>query len=198
MHIAKTYLGYTVIKSPIDGVVIDRRVNVGQTVIAAFNAPGLFVIAKDLRRVQVWASVKETDIGYIRPGMPVQLDVEAYPGETFAGQVTEILLNPTTAQNGTTYTVVVATSNSRGMLPYLTAKLHFQIDRRRRAEPTCDIALQRRPRLPPAAPAVCATAASGLPGQAADKRHPTGSGRAALPKPPNPVKKLAPKAAGQV
>ncbi len=162
MHIAKTYLGYTVIKSPIDGVVIDRRVNVGQTVIAAFNAPGLFVIAKDLRRVQVWASVKETDIGYIRPGMPVQLDVEAYPGETFAGQVTEILLNPTTAQNGTTYTVVVATSNSRGMLPYLTAKLHFQIDRRRRAEPTCDIALHaardcRRPRRPcvPRLPAAC-------------------------------------------
>ena len=157
LHIAKTYLGYTVIKSPIDGVVIDRRVNVGQTVIAAFNAPGLFVIAKDLRRVQVWASVKETDIGYIRPGMPVQFNVDAYPGETFAGQVTEILLNPTKAQNCTTYTVVVATSNSHGMLPYLTAKLHFQIDRRHPAEPTCDIALQRRPRSAP--PAVCATAA---------------------------------------
>jgi len=127
--------------------------------------------------------------------MAVQFSVDAYPGETFAGQVTEILLNPTKTQNCATYTVVVATSNSHGMLPYLTAKLRFQIDRRRRAEPTCDIALQRRPR---SAPAVCATASGNLPGQAADKRPSPVPGRAALPKPPNPGKKLAPKAAGQV
>jgi HlyD family secretion protein len=197
LRIAETYLGYTVIKSPIDGVVIDRRVNVGQTVIAAFNAPGLFVIAKDLRRVQVWASVKEMDIGYIRPGMPVQFDVAAYPGETFAGQVTEVLLNPTKGQDCATYTVVVATSNSHGMLPYLTAKLHFQIDRRCRAEPTCDIALQRGPRSAPASPAVRAAAPTALAGQAAYKRPLTVPGRAVLPKASNQGKKPSPKVAGQ-
>ena len=66
--IAKTNFDYTVIKSPSDGVIIDRRVNVGQTVVASFNAPGLFLIAKESRQVQVWAAVDEADIGYIRPG----------------------------------------------------------------------------------------------------------------------------------
>jgi len=127
LQVAKTYLSYTVITSPIDGVILDRRVNVGQIVCATFNVPGLFLVAKDLRRTQVWASVDEADIGQIHPGLPVQFTIDAYPGEVFAGKVSHIRLNPVTTQDRTTYTVIVATDNSRDMLPYLTAKLRFDV-----------------------------------------------------------------------
>jgi HlyD family secretion protein len=125
LQVAKTYLSYTTITSPIDGVIIDRRVNVGQIVCATFNVPGLFLVAKDLRHTQVWASVDETDIGRIHPGLPVKFTIDAYPGQTFAGKVSRIRLSPTSTQNGSTYTVVVASENTRAMLPYLTAKLCF-------------------------------------------------------------------------
>jgi HlyD family secretion protein len=197
LRIAKTYLGYTVIKSPIDGVIIDRRVSVGQTVMAALNAPALFVIAKDLRRVQVWASVRETDIGRIQPGLAVRFTVDAYPDEVFEGKVTEILLNPTKAQDCTTYTVVVATSNSHGMLPYLTAKLRFEVAPHGRGKSSIDVAGGRRPRAMPSAPAVCAAAPGKLAGPTAEKKPPTGQIPAPLPKPSNPEKKLPAKAAGQ-
>ena len=89
LDLAETNLGYTVIKSPVEGVIIDRRVNIGQTVVASLNAPSLFLIAKDLRRMQVWASVNEADIGRIRSrqDMPVRFTVDAYPGEIFRGKV---------------------------------------------------------------------------------------------------------------
>jgi HlyD family secretion protein len=125
LQVAKTYLSYTVITSPIDGVILDRRVNVGQIVCATFNVPGLFLVAKDLRRTQVWASVEESDIGRIHPGLPVRFTVDAYPGETFDGKVSRIRLNPVSTPSGASYTVVVATDNSRTMLPFLTAKLCF-------------------------------------------------------------------------
>ena len=83
LELAKTNLDYTIIKSPVEGVIVDRRVNVGQTVVSSLNAPSLFLIAKDLRRIQVWASVNEADIGRIHVGMPVRFTVDAYPGETF-------------------------------------------------------------------------------------------------------------------
>jgi HlyD family secretion protein len=125
LQVAKTYLSYTTITSPIDGVILDRRVDIGQIVCATFNVPGLFVVAKDLRRTQIWASVNEGDIGQIRPGLPVRFTVDAYPGETFDGRVSQIRLNPLTTQSRTSYTVVVATENTRAMLPFLTAKLSF-------------------------------------------------------------------------
>ena len=134
LQVAKTYLSYTVITSPIDGVILDRRVNVGQIVCATFNVPGLFLVAKDLRRTQVWASVDEADIGHIYPGLPVQFTVDAYPGEVFEGKVSRIRLNPVTTQDRTTYTVIVATNTSRGMLPYLTAKLRFNIPKTKDAK----------------------------------------------------------------
>ena len=134
LQVAKTYLSYTVITSPIDGVILDRRVNVGQIVCATFNVPGLFLVAKDLRRTQVWASVDEADIGYVYPGLPVQFTVDAYPGEVFDGKVSRIRLNPVTTQDRTTYTVIVATNTSRGMLPYLTAKLRFNIPKTKDAK----------------------------------------------------------------
>ena len=126
LRIAKTYLRYTIITAPIDGVIIDRRMSVGQTIMAALNAPALFVIAKDLRRVQVWASVKETDIERIQSNVPVRFTVDAYPGEVFEGKVTDILLNPKKDKDCATYTVVVVPKNAHGMLPYLTARLNFQ------------------------------------------------------------------------
>jgi HlyD family secretion protein len=131
LALAEINLGYTTITSPVRGVIIDRRVNIGQTVVASLNAPSLFLIAKDLKRVQVWASVNEADIGQIHPGQKVQFTVDAYPNETFRGEVLQIRLNATMTQNVVTYTVVVVTDNSSGkLLPYLTANLRFELARR--------------------------------------------------------------------
>jgi HlyD family secretion protein len=131
VRMAKTNLGYTTIKSPVRGTIIDRRVNMGQTVVASLNAPSLFLIAKDLRRMQVWASVNEADIGRISVDMPVRFTVDAYPGQVFRGKVCQIRLNATMTQNVVTYTVVVTTDNSSGkLLPYLTANVQFEVDQR--------------------------------------------------------------------
>jgi HlyD family secretion protein len=128
---AKTNHGYCTIRSPVKGVIIDRRVNIGQTVVASLNAPSLFLIAKDLRKMQVWASVNEADIGSIHPGQPVSFTVDAFPGETFRGEVGKIRLNATMTQNVVTYTVEIHTDNSSGrLLPYLTANVRFEVARR--------------------------------------------------------------------
>lgn len=127
---ASKNLDYTTIRSPIKGVVIDRRVNVGQTVLASLNAPSLFLIAKDLSRLQVWVSVNEADIGRLRQGQPVTFSVDAFPGETFHGKVTQIRLNASMTQNVVTYTVVVTVDNSQNkLLPYLTANVKFEVAR---------------------------------------------------------------------
>jgi HlyD family secretion protein len=129
--LAKTDLDYTVIKSPVEGVILERRVNIGQTVVASLNAPSLFLIAKDLTRMQVWASVNEADIGRIRKGMNVTFTVDTYPQETFTGQVKQIRLNAQMAQNVVTYTVVIDTANPDGrLLPYLTANVQFEVETR--------------------------------------------------------------------
>jgi HlyD family secretion protein len=131
LRLARTNLDYTIIKSPVRGVIIDRRVNIGQTVVASFNAPSLFLIAKDLRRMQVWASVNEADIGRIHRDMPVRFGVDAYPGEVFHGKVVQIRLNATMTQNVVTYTVVVSTDNADlKLLPYLTANVQFVLEAR--------------------------------------------------------------------
>lgn len=128
---AQRNLDYCTIKSPVNGVIIDRRVNIGQTVVASLSAPSLFLIAKDLRRMQVWVSVNEADIGSIRPGQPVGFTVDAHPGEVFQGEVGKIRLNATMTQNVVTYTVEVITDNSDGkLLPYLTANVRFMVSER--------------------------------------------------------------------
>jgi HlyD family secretion protein len=147
LALAKTNLEYTVIKSPVEGVIVDREVNVGQTVVSSLSAPSLFLIAKDLRRIQVWASVNEADIGRIRAGMPVSFAVDAYPGETFRDRVTQIRLNATMTQNVVTYTVVVVTDNADGrLLPYLTANLQFEIEQRSNVLLVPNVALRWKPR----------------------------------------------------
>ncbi len=125
---AKINFDYCTIKSPVKGVIIDRRVNIGQTVVSSLNAPSLFLIAKDLKRMQVWVSVNETDIGHIHQGQPVNFTVDAFPGEVFRGEVGKIRLNATMTQNVVTYTVEVITDNSSGKLfPYLTANAKFVV-----------------------------------------------------------------------
>ena len=121
-------LGYCTITSPVKGIIIDRRVNIGQTVVASLNAPSLFLLAKDLTRIQVWVAVNEADIGRISPGLPVTFTVDAFPGETFRGEVGKIRLNASMTQNVVTYTVEITTDNADGrLLPYLTANVEFQL-----------------------------------------------------------------------
>ncbi|MEJ2024432.1 MAG: efflux RND transporter periplasmic adaptor subunit, partial [Deltaproteobacteria bacterium] len=127
---ARRNLGYCTIKSPVEGVIIDRRVNIGQTVVASLNAPSLFLIAKDLTRLQVWVAVNEADIGKIHPGQPVTFTVDAFPGEIFQGEVGKVRLNASMTQNVVTYTVEIVTDNASGrLLPYLTANVRFEIAR---------------------------------------------------------------------
>jgi len=129
---AQQNLDYCTIVSPVKGVIVDRRVNIGQTVVSSLSAPSLFLIAKDLTRIQVWASVNEADIGNIHPGQPVTFTVDAYPGATFHGEVGKIRLNATMTQNVVTYTVEVNTDNADGkLLPYLTANLKFMVAERK-------------------------------------------------------------------
>lgn len=113
---AEKNLGYCTIKSPVKGVIIDRRVNVGQTVVSSLNAPSLFLIAKDLRRLQIWVSVNESDIGNIYPGQHATFTVDAFPADVFQGTVGQIRLNATMTQNVVTYTVVVNVDNEDGKL----------------------------------------------------------------------------------
>ena len=125
-------LNYCTIISPVKGVIIDRRVNIGQTVVASLNAPSLFLLAKDLTRMQVWVSVNEADIGRIQPGQAVTFTVDAYPGEVFKGEVGKVRLNATMTQNVVTYTVEIITDNSSGkLLPYLTANVNFIVGERK-------------------------------------------------------------------
>ena len=128
---AKKNLDYTTISSPVKGTIIDRRVNIGQTVVASLNAPSLFLIAKDLRRMEIWTSVNEADIGRLKVGMQVRFSVDAYPGEFFKGEVRQIRLNASMTSNVVLYTVVVTAGNDDlRLLPYLTADVRFEVDKR--------------------------------------------------------------------
>src|SRR5690349_11139387 len=121
---AKQNLAYTNIYSPIDGVVVERTMDVGQTVAASFSAPQLFVIANDLSRMQILASVDESDIGKIQPGQPVTFTVQSFPDRTFNGSVEQVRLNSTTLNNVVSYTAVVSVSNEDGkLLPGMTASV---------------------------------------------------------------------------
>lgn len=132
---SRTNLDFTDIKSPADGVVIDRKVDPGQTVAAQFQTPVMFVVAPDLeKKVYIYASVDEADIGLIREAQkrsePVTFTVDAYPKDVFEGKIAQVRLNPTTVQNVVTYTVVVESSNAElKLLPGMTANLSFQIEK---------------------------------------------------------------------
>ena len=128
---AQVNLSKTVITSPIDGIVISRSVDVGQTVAASLSAPTLFVIAADLTQMQLKASIDESDMGRVSKGQPVSFTVDAYPGETFEGRVREVRLNPTMTNNVVTYAAIVDAPNPRmKLLPGMTATLDIEVDRR--------------------------------------------------------------------
>lgn len=125
---AEVDLSHTIIDTPIDGVVISRNVDVGQTVAASFQAPVLFVIANDLARMRVNASVDEADVGRVREGQEVTFHVDAFPEREFQGRVEQVRLNPTTVSNVVTYNTIVAVDNERLLLrPGMTATVSIVV-----------------------------------------------------------------------
>lgn len=128
---AVTNLGYATIASPVDGTVISRKVDVGQTVAASFQTPDLFEIAEDLTKMQIETSVSEADIGVIKEGQTVSFTVDAYPTETFQGVVRQIRLSPTTTSNVVVYTVVINVDNlDLRLMPGMTAFVTIIISER--------------------------------------------------------------------
>ena len=123
---ARKNLSYTEIYAPIDGVVVERNVDVGQTVAASLSAPQLFLIANDLSQMQILASVDESDIGQIHDGQEVRFTVQAYPNQNFTGTVRQVRLQSATTENVVNYTVVVSVANPKGtLLPGMTATVEF-------------------------------------------------------------------------
>lgn len=131
VRIAKTDLDRTFIRAPIDGIVIDRQVELGQTVAASLSAPTLFVIAADLAEMQLEASIDEADVGRVREGQSVQFTVDAYPGRTFDGKVSQVRRAAKSVQNVVTYTAVVTADNSSmALFPGMTANVRLVTDRK--------------------------------------------------------------------
>ncbi len=127
----RTNLDYTVIRSPVSGVVVARTIDVGQTVAASFQTPTLFTIAQDLRQMQIDTSVAEADIGGVRVGQSVDFSVDAFPDREFRGKVYQVRLSPTIQQNVVTYDVVVAVDNKdRLLMPGMTANVRIIIAQR--------------------------------------------------------------------
>ena len=129
---ATVNLGYTTIRSPVKGIILDRRANIGQIAGASLNAPSLFLIAKDLSRLEIWSSVNETDIGSIHVDQKVHFTVSSLPHDTFEGKVSQIRLNASMTQNIVTYTVVIAVDNSkRTSLALPDVRIQFEVETRK-------------------------------------------------------------------
>jgi HlyD family secretion protein len=143
---AKRNLKYAFIHSPVNGTVIQRNVEEGQTVAASLQAPVLFIIAEDLSKMEIHAQVDESDIGQIKEGLKVTFSVQAYPDKIFNGSVRQIRLQPTTVQNVVNYTVVIdAANNDNVLLPGMTATVDFIIDERSNALLVTNAALRFQP-----------------------------------------------------
>ncbi len=128
---ARRNLEYCTISSPIDGVIIDRRVSIGQTVVSSQSASSIFLVAKDFKKMQVWVSVNEADIGSIYKGMPVKFFCDAFPNSEFRGKVKRLRLNATLSSNVVTFIVEVDVDNKDlKLIPYLTANVKFIKDER--------------------------------------------------------------------
>ena len=137
---AQVDLGYTDIVSPVDGVVVSRNVDMGQTVAASFQTPTLFLIARDLTQMQVDTSVSESDVGAAKVGQEATFTVEAYPNRVFHGKVSQLRQAPITVQNVVTYNIVVGVENrDLALLPGMTANVHIVTERR---EATLSVPIQ--------------------------------------------------------
>jgi HlyD family secretion protein len=136
----------TDIRSPVDGVVVQRQIDLGQTVAASLNAPTLFTIAQDLREIDIYANIDEADVGRLKAGQPVSFTVNAHPNRTFTGTVRLVRLGAQTIQNVVTYTAVIGVENrDMALLPGMTANLQIVTDERRNALRVPNAALRFRP-----------------------------------------------------
>jgi HlyD family secretion protein len=148
LQLAEVNLGHTTIRSPIDGVVVSRDVEVGQTVAASMSAPTLFTIAQDLTQMQVIANIDQADIGLVEQAKGATFTVDAFPGDEFKGTIQQIRLNPVNAQNVVTYNVVIDVANPEQKLkPGMTADLTITIDERRDVLKMPNAALRFTPQL---------------------------------------------------
>jgi HlyD family secretion protein len=139
-------LGYALIRSPVSGVVVDRVVDVGQTVAASFQTPTLIKIAQDLSKMQIDSSFSEADIGFIKLGQKVRFNVDAFPNRSFQGEVRQIRINPTTVQNVVTYNVVVAVDNPEQILfPGMTAYVSIAVSQKKDVLLVPNAALRYKP-----------------------------------------------------
>ncbi len=146
LHNQEVNLEHTVIAAPIDGIVISRNVDVGQTVAASMQAPTLYIIAADLTKMQVNASIDEADVGRIRPNQVVRFRVDAYPTDEFVGSVQQVRLEPKTVQNVVTYNTVISVPNPQLKLkPGMTANVNIEIARRTNVLRVPNAALRFRP-----------------------------------------------------
>jgi HlyD family secretion protein len=146
LHQSRVDLEHTIIRSPVDGVVIQRSVDVGQTVAASLQAPTLFTIAQDLRKMQVDTNVDEADIGRIRVGQRVTFTVDSFSGQEFNGNVEQIRKAPETVQNVVTYTVVVSADNpDLRLLPGMTANVRIVVEERKDSLKVPNAALRFQP-----------------------------------------------------
>ncbi|MFA6034528.1 MAG: efflux RND transporter periplasmic adaptor subunit [Myxococcota bacterium] len=149
---AQMNLRYSEIRSPIDGTVIERNIEAGQTVVSNFASPTLFTIAEDLTRMQIDADVDESDIGFIREGQAVRFSVQTYPDEQFSGTVRQIRLKPSVIQNVVNYKVIVDAPNRSGrLLPGMTATVLFVIETAKNVLQVPNAALRFKPESPQAA-----------------------------------------------
>jgi HlyD family secretion protein len=155
--LAAVNLAFTKIQSPIDGIVVSRSVDVGQTVAAAFQAPTLFLIANDLTKMQILANIDEADVGKVREGLDAKFTVDAYPGETFIGKIREVRQAPTTIQNVVTYAAVIDAPNpDRKLRQGMTASVQITTAHKDEALRVSNAALRWKPDdsgAPEAAPA---------------------------------------------
>ena len=148
LDLSKVDLSYSVIKSPVDGVVITRKVNIGQTLQSSYAAPVLFQVATDLTKMKVECSVDESDIGKVKEGQKVRFTVEAYPNDTFNGVVQQVRVSPETVQNVVTYTTIVNVDNpEKKLLPGMTATVSIIVGEAKNVLRVSNAALRFTPNL---------------------------------------------------
>jgi len=171
VDVAAVNLERTIIRAPIDGVVVSRNVDVGQTVAASLQAPTLFLIAQDLTKMQVLADVDEADVGQLSPDSKVSFTVDAFPTETFQGRISQIRLSPNVVQNVVTYTAVISVANPKLQLrPGMTATVTATVAEKRDVLVVPNAALRFRPeasKVPAVMPAAQATKKGGTRGNGA-------------------------------
>jgi HlyD family secretion protein len=143
---AQANLGYCKITAPVDGIVIARKIDLGQTVNAAMSTPVLFTVAQDIKKMNITADVSEADVGEVRLGQPVDFTVDAFPAETFHGNVVQVRKSPTTTQNVVTYQTIIAVDNpEQKLFPGMTADVSILVAKRQHVLKVSNTALRFTP-----------------------------------------------------